>query len=178
MISTDKYTKYDYLFKNVVSNPHFKIKIFGENDSYLKPQDYDNVTNFENKIWEELYTNLDQLLDQYASKEYLLGVRALPIPKDRFPEFDSISPLIENSTEWQLIPVAGFLTEKLFFNLNAKRKFPVTDIIRKSPRFQEKYAGVDIQNDEGFTPEPDIFHDVQTHKSLNYIRSRTDKFTM
>ena len=163
MISTDKYTKYDHLFKNVVPDPHFKIKIFGETDSYLKPQDYDNVTNFENKIWAELYTNLDQLLDQYASKEYLLGVRALPIPKDRFPEFDSISPLIENSTEWQLIPVAGFLTEKLFFDLNANRKFPVTDIIRKSPRFQEKYAGVNIQNDEGFTPEPDIFHDVQAH---------------
>tara|TARA_B100000745_G_scaffold156920_1_gene102734 strand:+ start:315 stop:1196 length:882 start_codon:yes stop_codon:yes gene_type:complete len=163
MISTDKYTKYDHLFKNVVPDPHLKIKIFGEDNSYLKPQDYDNVTNLENKIWEELYTNLDPLLDQYASREYLLGVRALPIPKDRFPEFDSISPLIENSTEWQLIPVAGFLTEKLFFDLNAKQKFPVTDIIRKSPRFQEKYSGVDIQNDEGFTPEPDIFHDVQAH---------------
>ena len=123
MISTDKYTKYDYLFKNVVPNPHLKIKIFDEDDSYLKPQDYDNVTNLENKIWEELYINLDPLLDQYASREYLLGVRALPIPKDRFPEFDSISPLIENSTEWQLIPVSGFLTEKLFFGLKAKR-FP------------------------------------------------------
>ena len=121
MISIDKYIKYDYLFKNVVPDPHLKIKIFGDDDSYLKPQDYNTVTNLENKIWEELYTNLDPLLDQYASREYLLGVRALPIPKDRFPEFDSISSLIENSTEWQLIPVAGFLTEKLFFDLNAKQ---------------------------------------------------------
>ena len=50
MISTDKYTKHDYLFRDVVPNPHLKIKNFGENDSYLKPQDYDNVTNLENKI--------------------------------------------------------------------------------------------------------------------------------
>ena len=50
MISTDKYTKYDYLFRNVVANPHLKIKILGENDSYLKTQDYDNVTNLENII--------------------------------------------------------------------------------------------------------------------------------
>ena len=50
MISTDKYTKYDYLFKNVVPDPHLKIKIFGEDNSYLKPQNYDNVTNLENII--------------------------------------------------------------------------------------------------------------------------------
>ena len=50
MISANKYPKYDYLFRNIVPNPHLKIKIFGENDSYLKPQDYDNVTNLENII--------------------------------------------------------------------------------------------------------------------------------
>ena len=30
-------------------------------------------------------------------------------------------------------------------------------------RFDEKYAGTDIQNDKGYTPEPDIFHDIQGH---------------
>jgi len=80
-----------------------------------------------------------------------------------FPKFEAISPLIENSTGWTLIPVAGFLDEELFFEINKKRQFPVTDIIRQSPRFDEKYAGIDIQNDKGYTPEPDIFHDVQAH---------------
>jgi len=102
-------------------------------------------------------------MNQYVSREYLLGMQTLPIPRDRFPEFEAISPLIENSTDWQLIPVAGFLSEELFFDLNAQRKFPVTDIIRKSPRFAEKYAHADIQNDVGYTPEPDIFHDIQGH---------------
>jgi phenylalanine-4-hydroxylase len=80
-----------------------------------------------------------------------------------FPEFEAISPLIENSTGWTLISVAGFLDEELFFDINKKRQFPVTEIIRQSPRFAEKYAGVNIQNDEGYTPEPDIFHDIQGH---------------
>jgi phenylalanine-4-hydroxylase len=80
-----------------------------------------------------------------------------------FPEFETISPLIENSTGWTLVPVAGFLDEELFFEINKKRQFPVTDIIRQSPRFDEKYAGIDIQNDKGYTPEPDIFHDIQAH---------------
>ena len=163
MFTAEKYTKYDHLFNNRFPNTYGGIQIFGKNDSYLKPQDYNNVTNLENKIWQNLYINLDSLLDQYVSREYLLGMRTLPIPIDRFPEFDVISPLLENATDWQLTPVAGFLTEELFFDLNANRKFPVTDIIRKSPRFNEKYTGVNIQNDEGYVPEPDIFHDIQGH---------------
>jgi len=158
-----EYTQYNNLFKNVIPNTIGGVKIFGFDDPYLKPQNYKAVTNLENGIWEDLYLKLEPLLDQYVSKEYLLGIRALPIPHDRFPDFNAISPLIENSTSWELTPVAGFLTEELFFDLNANRKFPVTDIIRKSPRFEEKYSEVDIQNDEGYTPEPDIFHDIQGH---------------
>ena len=160
---TEQFTQFDYLFKNIIPHAIGGIRIYTHSDPYLKPQDYDHVNNLENGIWEDLYTNQEPVLNRYASREYLLGVRALPIPHDRFPEFEAISPLIENSTGWVLTPVAGFLDEELFFDLNRKRKFPVTDIIRKSPRFSEKYAGIDIQNDEGYTPEPDIFHDIQGH---------------
>ena len=156
-------TKYDHLFKNVIPNSIEGIKIFGVDDPYIKHQKYDDVTNLENRIWGELFQKLEFLLDQYASCEYLLGLRALPIPNNMFPEFETISPLIENSTGWTLVPVAGFLDEELFFEINKKRQFPVTDIIRQSPRFDEKYAGIDIQNDKGYTPEPDIFHDIQAH---------------
>ena len=156
-------TKYDHLFKNVIPNTIEGIRIFGKNDNYTKPQDYDNVLNLENRIWADLFQNLEFLLDQYSSREYLLGLRSLPIPNNMFPDFEAISPLIENSTGWTLISVAGFLDEELFFDINKKRQFPVTDIIRQSPRFAEKYAGIDIKNDEGYTPEPDIFHDIQGH---------------
>ena len=156
-------TKYDHLFKNVIPNSIEGIKIFGVDDPYIIHQKYDDVTNLENRIWGELFQKLEFLLDQYASCEYLLGLRTLPIPNNMFPKFESISPLIENSTGWTLVPVAGFLDEELFFEINKKRQFPVTDIIRQSPRFDEKYAGIDIQNDKGYTPEPDIFHDIQAH---------------
>ena len=156
-------TKYNHLFENVIPNAVGGIRIFGKNDNYVKPQDYDNILNLENRIWAELFQNLEFLLDQYSSREYLLGLRSLPIPNNMFPEFDAISPLIENSTGWTLISVAGFLDEELFFDINKKRQFPVTEIIRQSPRFAEKYAGINIQNDEGYTPEPDIFHDIQGH---------------
>jgi len=155
--------KYNYLFKNMIPNSIEGIKIYGPKDQYIKPQYYDDVTNLENRIWSELYQKLEFLLDQYASKEYLLGLRTLPIPNNMFPNFKLISPLIENATGWTLLSVAGFLDEDLFFEINKQRRFPVTDIIRKSPRFDEKYSGVNILNKKGYTPEPDIFHDIQGH---------------
>ncbi len=158
-----KQEEYDHLFQNLIPNSIEGIKIFGVNDSYVKPQNYDSVTNLENRIWAELYQGLELVLDQYASSEYLLGLRALPIPNNMFPNFDEISPLIENSTGWTLLSVAGFLDEELFFDINKKKQFPVTEIIRKSPRFDKKYSGIDIKNNKGYTPEPDIFHDIQAH---------------
>lgn len=155
--------KYDFLFNNLKPNAIEGIYIFGKDDQYLIDQDYSSITNRENKIWSDLYINLESSLDQYASKEYLLGLKLLPIPRDRFPDFNAISPIIEDSTGWSLLPVAGFLDEELFFEVNSQRKFPVTDIIRKSARFDKKYHDREIQNDEGYTPEPDIFHDIQAH---------------
>ncbi len=160
---TDQFIEYDHLFTNLIPNAVSGIKIFSKEDNYQKPQEYDDITNLENKIWTGLFQNQERQLDQYASREYILGLKALPIPRDRFPSFDDISPLIHNSTGWKLLPVAGFLDEELFFHCNANRLFPVTDIIRQSPRFEEKYSGASIKNEEGYTPEPDIFHDVQGH---------------
>ena len=155
--------KYDYLFSNLRPHAIEGIYIFGKNDQYLINQDYSSITNLENQIWSDLYIKLELVLNQYSSKEYLLGIKSLPIPRDRFPDFNAISPIIENSTGWSLLPVAGFLDEELFFEVNANKKFPVTDIIRKSPRFDKKYHERAIKNEEGYTPEPDIFHDIQAH---------------
>ena len=100
--------KYDNLFKNVIPNSVGGIKIFNVQDPYIISQKYDEVTNLENRIWSELFQNLEFELDRYASREYLLGLRSLPIPNNMFPNFNEISPLIENSTGWSLLPVAGF----------------------------------------------------------------------
>ena len=155
--------KYDYLFSNLKAQTIEGIYIFGKDDQYLINQNYSSITNLENQIWSDLYINLELVLDQYSSKEYLLGIKSLPIPRDRFPDFKAISPIIKNSTGWSLLPVAGFLDEELFFEVNANKQFPVTDIIRKSPRFDKKYLDRAIKNEEGYTPEPDIFHDIQAH---------------
>ena len=87
--------KYDKLFMNILPASISGLHIFGIDDNYIKPQKYNDVTNLENRIWEDLFINVVPLINQYVCKEYLLGMRTLPIPTDRFPEFDAISPLIE-----------------------------------------------------------------------------------
>ena len=42
--------EYDHLFQNLIPNSIEGIKIFGVNDSYVKPQNYDSVTNLENSF--------------------------------------------------------------------------------------------------------------------------------
>lgn len=74
----EKYNKYDNLFTNVVPNAVSGIIIFGESDPYRKPQKYDLVNYLENKIWRDLFENLQRLLDQYASREFIMGMEALP----------------------------------------------------------------------------------------------------
>ncbi|MDA2922046.1 hypothetical protein MYX07_02130 [Patescibacteria group bacterium AH-259-L07] len=159
----EKYTKYDHLFRHVKPHAIGGIKIFTQNDPYLIEQKYDEVTDEERQIWKRLFEKLIQPLDQYASKEYLLGLQALGLSSDRWPNFSKLSPTIQQASGWQLQPVAGFLNEYLFFQLNAQRKFPVTDIIRQSKRFEQKYADQNIQNRDEYTPEPDIFHDIRGH---------------
>ena len=155
--------KYDHLFDNIIPNSIDGIRIFTSKDEYKIKQYYNKITKTENKIWSRLFKKLTPLLDQYATREYLIGLKLLPINESCIPHFKTISSIIEMSTEWTLLPVAGFLDEELFFEINTKRQFPVTDIIRKSPRFEGKYAGIKIKNDIGYTPEPDVFHDLQGH---------------
>ena len=107
-------SKYDKLFKNVIPNSIAGNKNFQFQRCICYKSKYDEVTNLENRIWSKLFQNLELELDRYASKEYLLGLRSLPIPNNMFPNFNEISPLIENATGWSLLPVAGFLMKNFF----------------------------------------------------------------
>jgi len=60
---TEEYTQYDHLFKNVIPNAISGVQIFGMDDPYLKLQDYQNVNNLENGIWEDLFVNLELQLN-------------------------------------------------------------------------------------------------------------------
>ncbi len=159
----ENYNNYDNLFFNVIPNAVGNIKIFGKEDEFIIKQDYNSIPEEEHEIWGRLHHKLISPVDQYASGEYLQGLRALDLDQNAMPNFKIISDRLGKISGWVAVPVSGFLDENVFFILTAQREFPVTDIIRNSKRFDEKYAGVSIQNEDAYTPEPDIFHDIFGH---------------
>lgn len=159
----ENFIKYDNLFKNVIPNAIGDIKIFTKHDPWEINQNISSVTQQEHDIWKNLFQNVDKLTDRYASAEFLEGKIDLMLSSTQFPNLNEISKIIESKTNWRVVTVAGFLDEYLFFELNGTRSFPSTDIIRLSERFSDKYGAVQIQNEYGYTPEPDIFHDVFGH---------------
>ena len=57
---------YDILFKHQVPNSMDGIIIFGKDDDYLKPQLYNKITDLENEIWADLYSNVSELQKKYG----------------------------------------------------------------------------------------------------------------
>jgi len=161
MIET--FQKHDNLFKNVKPNAIFNIVIFSKDENWQILQDYSGVSPEENKIWSQLYSKVIPVAKKYGSKEFTIGLQKLNLCEESFPNIQKISDKIKSITDWEVVTVAGFLDEFLFFELNATKRFPSTDIIRQSLRFSEKYKSTPIKNEYGYTPEPDVFHDVFGH---------------
>ena len=156
-------SNYSRLFTNVKPHTVEGIKIYDVDDSWYVDQNYSAIPEEEHVIWSRLFTKQKEFLNYYASKEYLEGLTALNLIQRRLPEFRYLSRKMRAASGWQLIPVAGFLDEEVFFSLNAAKKFPATVIIRGSHRFRTKYSNGEIKNEDGYTPEPDIYHDVRGH---------------
>lgn len=159
----EAYQKHDNLFSNVKPNAVGNIVIFGKNDDWKIQQNYNEISNNENLIWNKLYSKVIDIAVQYGSKEFNNGLNKLNLCSNSFPNIYEISEKIKSITDWEVVTVAGFLDEFLFFELNATRRFPSTDIIRQSHRFSEKYKLTPIKNEFDYTPEPDVFHDVFGH---------------
>ena len=155
--------KHDNLFKNVKQNAIGNIVIFSKAEDWQIQQNYNRVSSEENKIWSQLYSKVIHVAKKYGSKEFTDGLQKLNLCAESFPNIQKISDKIKYITDWEVVTVAGFLDEFLFFELNATRRFPSTDIIRQSLRFSEKYKSTPIKNEFGYTPEPDVFHDVFGH---------------
>ncbi|WP_054284903.1 phenylalanine 4-monooxygenase [Gulbenkiania mobilis] len=110
-------------------------------------------TDVEHHTWAQLIANQKQVLEGRACKEFLLGLEKVGFPEDHIPKLADISDRIEAETGWRLTRVDGIVPDREFFELLAARIFPSTDFIRKPEEI-------------GYTPAPDMFHDLLGHVPL------------
>ena len=103
--------------------------------------------------WAALLANQRSVLPARACREFMQGVDLIAFPQTRIPRLADISDCIEQQTGWRLVRVDGIVPDEAFFSLLADRYFPSTDFIRKPDEI-------------GYTPAPDMFHDLLGHVPL------------
>lgn len=113
-------------------------------------QGWDNYTTEEHAVWKTLFERQTKLLPGRACKEFVQGMRDLPIGADQIPDFRRLSDVLMKRTGWQVVAVPGLVPDEVFFEHLANRRFPAGHFIRK-------------RNELDYLEEPDVFHDVFGH---------------
>ena len=123
-------------------------------EPFLIQQDWAAYTPEQHGIWRELVLRRMPQLEQHACAEYLDGFHQIGLQADQLPDLTAVSKRLQPRTGWQSTPVSGFLPADAFFEMLAARMFPTTTWIRS-------------RESMGYTPEPDIFHDVFGHVPMH-----------
>ncbi|MGE3260610.1 MAG: phenylalanine 4-monooxygenase [Bacteriovoracia bacterium] len=112
-----------------------------------------NYTAEEHGTWALLIENQQKVLPSRACNEFMEGLAQIPFPHDHIPSLAFVSDAIEKHTGWKLMRVDGLVPDKEFFQLLSEKIFPSTDFIR-------------TRQELGYTPAPDMFHDLLGHVPL------------
>ncbi|RZA04282.1 MAG: phenylalanine 4-monooxygenase [Proteobacteria bacterium] len=110
-------------------------------------------TDEQHGTWALLIENQQKVLPNRACNEFLEGLSKIPFPRDRIPALSFVSDAIEKETGWSLMRVDGLVPDKEFCHLLSAKIFPSTDFIRE-------------RSEIGYTPAPDMFHDLLGHVPL------------
>ena len=111
----------------------------------------------ENLVWSIVYDHLIDLYKTHACKEFNESVedfqKNADFRRERVPQLDVISSLLQAKTGWRLRPVGGLLSQREFLNSLAFRVFSTSQYIRH-------------HTTPFYTPEPDIIHELFGHAPM------------
>lgn len=97
---------------------------------YCCEQDWSSYTDAEHALYQRLHARQCALLDGHACDAFVRALAHLGTA-ERIPRFDQVSDRLEAATGWRLVAVPGLIPEEAFFSLLARRRFPVTDWLRR-----------------------------------------------
>lgn len=107
-------------------------------------------TDEEGMLWRDLCAKLDALHSEHAVRLYREGKTVLRLVPQHIPQLVELEPTLHSATGVRLVPAEGLLHGKTYFGYWAERIMPCTLFLRHSVQ-------------PGYTPEPDIVHDVIGH---------------
>jgi phenylalanine-4-hydroxylase len=113
-------------------------------------QDWESYTAAQHAVWRTLFERQQGVLRGRACREFVEGMRALPIQAGQIPDFRRLSDALLRATGWQVVAVPGLVPDEVFFEHLANRRFPAGNFIRGADQLD-------------YLQEPDVFHDVFGH---------------
>jgi phenylalanine-4-hydroxylase len=114
-------------------------------------------TEKEINTWKYVYDKLIELSPYYAFSEHIIGLSELEICRDEIPQLRYITEIMVKKTGFQMVPVKGLIPGKIFMQSFAEGFFYSTQYVRH-------------HSTPGFTPEPDIIHEILGHASGLYSK--------
>ncbi len=110
-------------------------------------------TDEENLVWHDLILRQNDIIQNRACDEYLVGLQLLDFSENRIPQLEDVSTILRQQTGWEIAPVPALIPFSKFFELLADKKFPCATFIRSREEFD-------------YLQEPDIFHEIFGHTPL------------
>ena len=109
-----------------------------------------DFSSAEHATWKLLFERqaakrAEQVVDLFSR-----GVRVLGLSADRIPDLDKVNLKLSALTGFRGVAVEGFEEPESFYEMLARREFPIGYFIRDP-------------QDLGYTPAPDVFHDLYGH---------------
>jgi phenylalanine-4-hydroxylase len=114
---------------------------------------YPDYPEEDQEVWRTLYARQERLLPGRAAGEFLTGLRALALDRERIPALADVSRQLQEGTGWRIARTPGLLDAHDFFSHLARRIFPCTDYVRGRAELD-------------YTPAPDCFHDIFGHTPM------------
>ncbi len=114
---------------------------------------YPDYPTVDHEVWRTLFARQEELLAGRAADEFLTGLKALALDRDRIPALADVSRQLQRATGWQIARTPGLLDAHDFFSHLARRIFPCTDYVRG-------------RHELDYTPAPDCFHDIFGHTPM------------
>ena len=117
---------------------------------YVIDQGFERYGAEEHAIWRTLFHRQAEILKERAAPEFLAGLDGLGIAAEGIPNFERLSDILEEATNWRIVAVPGLVPDDVFFRHLANRRFPATNFIRRWDQLD-------------YLQEPDVFHDIYGH---------------
>jgi len=104
----------------------------------------------EQATWTQLFTSLHGVRKEMAWSGFNAALDELEMGGDQIPDLQNINHILQKKTGWRGVPVNGLEDGYSFYPALARREFPIGNFIRDGKSL-------------GYTPAPDIFHDLYGH---------------